>query len=33
MDLTRERKASTSAPLERLVSTAPPLSVLTGVFD
>jgi hypothetical protein len=32
MDLTRVRKASTSAPLERVVSIAP-FSVLTGVFD
>jgi hypothetical protein len=33
MDFTRARKASTSLPLERAVSTAPPLSVFTGVFD
>ena len=33
MDFTRVRKASTSAPLERAVSTALPLSVFTGVFD
>ena len=33
IDFTRARKASTSAPLEREVSTAPPLSVFTGVFD
>jgi hypothetical protein len=32
MDLTRARKASTSVPLERVVSTAP-FSVFTGVFD
>jgi hypothetical protein len=33
IDFTRARKASTSAPLDRWVSTAPPLSVFTGVFD
>ena len=33
IDFTRARKASTSAPLDLWVSTAPPLSVVTGVFD